>query len=109
MSSLAEEMRYKEVNKVPLNRTAKVLFEVVENGDNTVDLDAVPGGYRQYIHIRLLHVIKIWTNDTGTWKLDRTNNYYELRRCQANNFKTDFEKLYFEMKKSRSQYCIDHL
>jgi stringent starvation protein B len=85
-------MRYEEIDKVPLNKTAKVLYEILENGDNTVNLDTVPGGYRQYLHIRVNNVVKVWSNETGTPTLSRTNNYYDLKRCTADNFKTDFEK-----------------
>lgn len=45
MTSLEEQMKYLTVDKVPINETAKVLFEILEGGDNTVDLDAIEGGF----------------------------------------------------------------
>jgi hypothetical protein len=38
--SLEEQMNYEEVGKVYLDQTAKPLYEILENGDNTIDLGA---------------------------------------------------------------------
>ena len=46
MTSLEEEMSYDDVGQVSTTDTAKVLFEILEGGDNTFDLDAVEGGYQ---------------------------------------------------------------
>ena len=87
---------------------AKVLYEILENGDSTVDLDKIEGGYKQYIHVRLNNIIKIYNKDTK--KFDKTNNYYPLKRCEESNFeKNDYELQYFKLKSSRAQYCIDQL
>ena len=64
LSSLAEQMRYDDVAKVSIDKVAKILFEILEDGDNTVDLDAIEGGYRQYIHIRLNNGEKTYNADT---------------------------------------------
>lgn len=40
ISSLEETMNYEEVGKVPFSELAKPLFEILEGGDTTVDLDA---------------------------------------------------------------------
>ena len=105
MATLAEGMSYEDVGKITTDTAAKVLFEILENGDNTFDLDKVEGGYQQYIHVRLNNIIKIYNADTKSF--DRTSNYYSVDRCTLSNFHTEFEKQYYELKKSRSQYCID--
>ena len=52
------------------------------------------------------NIIKTFNNDTQ--KFDRKDVYYPLARCTEENFKyTDFEKQYYEVKKSRAQYCVD--
>lgn len=67
LSSLAESMDYEAVGKIEINKLGKILFEVLENGDNTVDLEAVEGGYQQYMHIRLNHVVKTYNQDTDSF------------------------------------------
>jgi hypothetical protein len=60
--SLSEGMIYEDVGKVSVwNETAKPLLEVLENGDNTVDLEKLNDfGYdaKRYMHKRLTQVIK---------------------------------------------------
>lgn len=58
---------------------AKILFEIREKGDTTVDLDAVEGGLRQYVHIRLNNIEKTWNADAKSF--DVKNNYYDIKRC----------------------------
>ena len=103
ISSLEETMNYEEVGKVPLNKLAKPLFEILEGGDSTVDLDAE--NYRQYIHVRLRNIIKTYPDG----ELKVTNNYYPLRRCSEEDFqRTDYERNYWEVNKDgRAQYCVD--
>lgn len=84
LSSLAESMQYEDVGKVSINDMAKVLFEVLENGDSTVDLDEVEGGYRQYVHLRLNNIVKTYNPDTK--KFEKVNNYFGLRRCDESDF-----------------------
>lgn len=55
-------MEYEEVGKIGIKDVAKPLFEIVEFGDNTVDLESED--YRRYIHIRLNNVIKTF-DETG--------------------------------------------
>ena len=108
LSSLAEQMRYDDVAKVSIDKVAKILFEILEDGDNTVDLDAIEGGYRQYIHIRLNNGEKTYNADTK--QFDSKNNYYDLKRCEQSNFdNNEYEKQYYQLKKTRAQYCIDQL
>ena len=105
MTSLEEQMSYDDVGKVSTKTTAKVLFEILEGGDNTVDLDAVEGGYHQYIHLRLNNIIKTFDADGN---MEKVSKYYPLQRCNEDNFgNTAFEADYYSIKKSRSQYCID--
>ena len=100
-------MNYEGVGKIKTSGVAKVLFEILENGDNTVDLDQVPGGYQQYINIKLNNIIKTFNEETQ--EFDRQDIYYSVDRCTKENFmKDDYEKQYFDLKKSRAQYCIDH-
>lgn len=84
LSSLAEMMKYDEVDKVPISDTAKILFEILEGGDTSVDLDSIEGGYRQYVHIRVNNKEKLWNADTKSF--DIKNNYYDLERCTESNF-----------------------
>lgn len=42
---------------------SKPLFEILEFGDKTVDLDAED--YRRYVHIRLNNIVKKYEN--GQW------------------------------------------
>jgi len=83
MTSLEEQMKYAEVNTVPINETAKVLFEILEGGDNTVDLDAVEGGFEQYVHIRLANIIKTF-DEAG--EMTKEVKYFPLKRCSPDNF-----------------------
>jgi len=59
---------------------AKPLFEILEGGDSTVDLEEE--NYRQYIHVRLRNVIKEYPD--GELKI--TNNYYPMAKCTENDF-----------------------
>lgn len=99
-------MVYEEVGKVGIQKVAKILYEMLERGDNTIDLDAIEGGYRQYVHIRLVNAIKTWNPDKNDFDL-KSNFYYPVK-CQESNFAhTEFEKQYYMLKKNRNQYCID--
>ena len=42
-----------------------ILFEILENGDNSIDLEEIEGGYNQYINIRLNNVVKTFVPETG--------------------------------------------
>ena len=84
LSSLAEKMKYDEVGKVKIQDVAKILFEVIENGDSPVDLESVEGGIQQYVEIRLNNKEKTWNPDQK--KFDVKDNYYELERCKESNF-----------------------
>ena len=76
LSSLAESMDYEAVGRVQIADLPKILFEILENGDNTVNLEDVEGGYRQYINIRLNNQVKTFNSETKTF--DVKNNYYNL-------------------------------
>jgi hypothetical protein len=66
------------------------LFEILENGDSTVNLEEVEGGYKQYINIRLNNQVKTFNSETK--QFDVKNNYYNLQKCDESNFnKTEFE------------------
>ena len=71
-------MVYEEVGKVGIQKVAKILYEMLERGDNTIDLDAIEGGYRQYIHIRLVNAIKTWNPDKNDFDL-KSNFYYPVK------------------------------
>jgi hypothetical protein len=49
-------MDYDIVGIIPIKNVSKILFEVLEFGDNTVDLDT--DDYRKYVHIRANNIIK---------------------------------------------------
>ena len=76
LSSLAEKMKYDEVGQVKIGDVAKILFEILEDGDTAVDLEAVEGGYKQYVDIRLNNKEKKWNPDTKSF--DVKDNYYDL-------------------------------
>lgn len=58
------------------------------------------------MHIRLDNIIKTYNNETK--KFDREDNYYPLARCTEDNFKSnEYEEQYYDLKKSRAQYCVD--
>ena len=73
ITSLFEQMNYEHVGKCFLNQTAKPLLEILENGDNTVDL--VDKDYKRYIHIRLNQIIKTF-DEYGQVKVD--NVFYPV-------------------------------
>lgn len=83
ISSIEETMKYNVVGKIKMVSMAKPLFEILEGGDNTVDLEAVD--YKKYINIRLVNVVK---NIGEDGEVERTDKYYEIERCE----KQDFEK-----------------
>ena len=90
LSTLTEELIYENMQEVPINKVGKILFQVLENGYQTVNLDAVEGGYRQYIHIRLINYLYKYNLETE--QFDVTENIYDLERCQQSNFEnTEFE------------------
>ena len=101
MLSLEEGMIYETVDKIYMDRAAKVLFEILEDGDNTVNLE----GSKEYVHLRLNNIIKL--HDENGERKPTIQNYYDLKLCDETNFKTPFEKEYYSLKKSRSQYCVD--
>lgn len=80
------------------------MLEILENGDNTVDLEAE--NYRRYIHIKVVNIIKSF-DDQGDMTVEL--NDYPVPKCTEDNFKSnDFEKKYWKLSKaSRQQYCID--
>jgi hypothetical protein len=80
------------------------LLEILENGDNTVDLVALD--YQKYIHIRLNNIIKTF-DENGVMTVE--NNYYPVPQCNEDNFKrNEFEETYWNyVKGKRYQYCID--
>jgi hypothetical protein len=86
--SLSEEMNYEDIGKVRVwNETAKPLLEVLENGDNTVDLEATNA--KRYMHKRLTQYVK--TFDTGELKIEKL--YYPIPLCDEDNFKrNEFEE-----------------
>jgi hypothetical protein len=48
------------------------------------------------------------TYNSATKEFERKDNYYPIAKCTEENFKnTDFEKQYYEVKKTRSQYCVE--
>ena len=73
-------MNYEEVGKVPFSKVSKPLLEIVEGGDNTVDLDAID--YMRYIHIRADLIEKKFVNG----EMVRTDTYYDFVRCEEQDF-----------------------
>ena len=49
IKSLTQQMHYEEVGFAYLNETSKPLLEILQNGDNTVDLEKED--FKKYIHI----------------------------------------------------------
>jgi hypothetical protein len=68
------------VGKREFSKMSKPLFEILSDGNNPVDLDAVD--YKKYIHIRAVHIEKKFIDG----KIVRTNSYHELHRCTSDNF-----------------------
>ena len=54
-------MNYEEVGQQPLSLMSKPLFEILENGDNTVDLGDDMSD--SFINIRLRNIIKNYNNN----------------------------------------------
>jgi hypothetical protein len=44
--------------------------------------------------------------DPITKELTKINNYYDLERCSADNFQSEFEKSYHKGKENNFQYCV---
>ena len=65
----------------------------------TVELDETS---KKYMRVRLNNVINKYEN--GDKK--EYNKYYELERCTEDNFKTPFEKQYFNSRKDDFLYCV---
>ena len=95
---------YYDVGKIPITNVSKILFEILEFGDSTVDLDQQD--YRRYVHIRLNNIIKKW--EGGKWV--REDIYYPIFRCTEDLFQeNEFTKEYWnQVKDSRNQYCVDN-
>jgi hypothetical protein len=81
-----------DVGRIPITTMAKPLFEVLDEGDNSFDLDG--NNYKRYIHIRVNNIKKTFVN--GDTML-RTDTYYEIERCKEENFQqTDYMKTYWK-------------
>lgn len=80
------------------------MLEILENGDNTVDLEAE--NYKRYIRIKVVNIIKSF-DDQGDMSVEL--NDYPVPKCTEDNFQSnDFERKYWKLSKaSRHQYCID--
>ena len=106
--SLMEQTDYEGIGKGFLNDTYKILFEIVENGSKTVELES--RNYEKYINIRLKQIIKTYDKETKSFKVE--NKYFPIPKCNKENFKrNEFEKSYWENTQIegsvRNQYCID--
>ena len=70
ISSLEETMDYDLVGKVPFSSLAIPIFEILQGGDGTIDLDEA--NHRQYIHVRINNYVKRYPNG----ELEVENNFY---------------------------------
>jgi ribosomal protein S3AE len=75
-------MKYNVVDKVDFHITARPMYEILENGDNTVDLGSDMSD--RYINIRLNNIIKNYNHELE--KFDVSSNYYELKACSESDF-----------------------
>ena len=71
-TSIEEGMIQEDVGKIYIPTLAKPLFEVLDAGDNSYDLDA--NDYKRYIHIRVNNIKKLFNGD----KMTRTDTYHEI-------------------------------
>lgn len=102
-TSIEEGMIQEDVGKIYIPTLAKPLFEVLDAGDNSYDLDA--NDYKRYMHIRVNNIKKLFNGD----KMTRTDTYHEIQRCTEDGFQqNDYMKEYWKQQ-TRKQYCIDHL
>lgn len=89
-------MNYEDVGKRPINETAKPLFEILQGGDSTVDLEAEE--YWKYISLRLTNIIKTYDPETGDET--KVNLHYPVIRCSEENFKdSSFAQKYWKQVK----------
>ena len=80
--TLEEQMNYEEVGQQPLSLMSKPLFEILENGDNTVDLGDDMSD--SFINIRLRNIIKNYNNNTEQFEF--YSNYYRMAKCEEKDF-----------------------
>ena len=96
-------MNYEEVGQQPLSLMSKPLFEILENGDNTVDLGDDMSD--SFINIRLRNIIKNYNNNTEQFEF--YSNYYRMAKCEEKDFqRNEFEQGYWSQYNGRSQYCV---
>ena len=76
----------------PLLRNIQPYLEILEGGDETVDLEAE--NYRQYIHIRINNYRKTF-DETG--QMSTANHYSEISRCAEQDYR---EHIHGEEEKS---------
>lgn len=78
--------------KLFLNQTAKPLLEILENGDNPVDLDKED--YKRFINIKLDNIVKTFDSNG---ELTVEHMYYPVQKCNEENFqRNEFEKTYWQ-------------
>ena len=64
---------------------------MTEDGDNTVDLDAVD--YLRYMHIRFDHIQKLFKDG----QMVRTDTYYEYEMCGEEDYsENEFSVRYYK-------------
>tara|TARA_B110000285_G_C15079688_1_gene592778 strand:+ start:204 stop:392 length:189 start_codon:yes stop_codon:yes gene_type:complete len=61
---------------------SKPLFEILQDGDNTVDLGADLSD--KFINIRLRNIIKNYNEEEK--KFEIVSNYYRLAKCEEKDF-----------------------
>ena len=97
-------MDYEKVGQQPLSLMSKPLFEILEDGDYTVDLGSDMSD--KYINIRLRNIIKNYNNKTK--EFEHFSNYYRMAKCEEKDFtRNKFEKGYWaQYGDKRTQYCV---
>ena len=70
-------MDYETVGQALLSEMSKPLFEILEDGDYTVDLGDDMSD--QYINLRLRNIIKNYNEEEQ--KFEFFSNYYRLAKC----------------------------
>ena len=60
ISSIEDKLEALSIGRIPYSTLAKTYLEVTEEGDYTVDLEAVD--YLKYMHIRFNHIEKVFKN-----------------------------------------------
>ena len=73
-----------DVGRIPITTMAKPLFEVLDQGDNSFDLDG--NNYKRYIHIRVNNIKKTFVNGDTMVRTDTSPSELTLEISQIDSW-----------------------